>query len=188
MHAGIIQQQIVGPRYHTFCFWSWGWKIWDDSNTTQCLSSDTEVLSFTHWILNALEVLTVATSLSNLSVFLCNFCTNIGFNLEHTPKPFPLEPPSTNSNNSYIQQLFLSHRACAIRCTCRFQGLYSNHLVVISPLLDSIQSIVREVSLKKWRETCEPGTQGCVKDVPLIVGFYKMHFWSFCRMTGCFWC
>ena len=58
VHAGIIQQQIVGPRYHTFCFWSWGWKIWDDSNTTQCLSSDTEVLSFTHWILNALEVLT----------------------------------------------------------------------------------------------------------------------------------
>lgn len=54
--------KIVGPR-HPLSASKLGRKIWDDSNTTQCLrclSSDTEVPSFTNWILNALEELTVA--------------------------------------------------------------------------------------------------------------------------------
>ena len=125
-------------------------------------------------------------SLSNLYIcFLCNFCTNLGFNLEPQPKPFPLEPPSTNSNQRQ-QQLFLSHRACVIRCICRFQGLYSNQLVVISPWLDSIQSSFVRFPWKNGRETCEPGTQGWVVWRPLIVGFYKMHFWSFCHIQVVF--
>ena len=126
-------------------------------------------------------------SLSNLSVFLSNFSTNIGFNLEPKPKPFPLEPPSTNSNNSsnscfWATVLVSSDASVGFKASTVISSL-SSPRGWIPPSHPSWG-----FPDKMTAETCEPGRRDVLFDVPLIVGFYKMHAGSFSHMTGSFWC